>query len=1055
MCTRRALTAFALGLAALVAPAAAFAQTCTSNSCSGYAITINCTTNPCNGSAASECIIASNTGQTINGNGGNDCIRGGVGIDILTGGNGNDTIFGGNGDDQIFGGAGNDVIDGEQGNDTISGGPGDDVLSGNSGNDTITGGGGNDTIIGGPGTDTCSSGCETVTPALISRVRLVPSSSGATLRWQTAAQLGTIGFEVYRDEPGGPTKLHSQLLPAVFDAPLGQYELDGLPQAEGRFVIVDIGLHGERTTHGPFELRSDALGTKPGRVQFSARPLARALLQPLRGRHSLSPPELARAPVVAALRAAVTDTQLVSVSAAQIATTLGLSEAEVQTRISAGELELERGSVRVPYRASDDGRAIEWYGRASESIYSSTRAYTISAAAGLHMDLASVSAPAAMSGANSFLDTVHAERNLLAGTIVSPDPTTDYWFWTILSSSAADSAHELPVTLHAVSATQAAASVTVRLYGATSGGKHALNVSLNGVPLGAAAFEHLGAFEATYAIPDGVLREGDNTLRLERDAAASASSSVVYVQSFDVSYARDYRAHDDMLTFWSEPDEPLSVTGFSRPELKLFDVTDPDAPVELSGFEIANDGGSYELRFASTDRRRYLATAVPASSIERVDPDYASDLRARRSAGDYLVIAPRSLFGELTPLLQLREAQGLRCQLVDVQDVYDEFSEGNQDPNAIRSFIAHAAASWQGAPGYVVLAGSGHYDYRGHTTQDPILIPPLMRKGQGGLYPADAQFADIRRDDGIADIALGRLPARDAAELSAIVAKIVAYETGSATLPPDRVLMLADRNEGSEAFDADSLAALEAVPSAFSSVQLFHSELEDVAQLRAALFAELRNGAAVLNYFGHGGVTKLGKGTDILLDSDVDALVQDAPLPLFTAMTCMTGYYAFPGYEGLAPELVRASDKGAIAAWAATGQVVDRSSQTLLTHFFETILHEDVAIGDAIQRALSTELDEPSEPGAAEDTLALYALFGDPAMHLRIERPRAPHAPDNAGAHAGPAATQADGRPGSAPAHDLTASGCASLPGRPPATSTLPLFLLLLTARRALRRRRA
>jgi hypothetical protein len=921
-------------------------------------------------------------------------------------------------------------------------------LAGGPGDDTISGGGGSDTIMGGGGTDTCapgSMGCETTTPALISRVRLAPSIGGAALRWQTAAQLGTIGFEVYRDEPGRLIKLHSQLLPAVLDAPFGQYELDGLPQAEGRFVIVDIGIHGERTTHGPFELRIDDLGTKPGRVQFSARPLARALLQPLRDRlNPWLPAQFADAPVVRALRAAVTDTELVSVDAEQIATTLGLTEGEVQSRISNGELELERGSVRVPYRASDDGRAIEWYGRASDSIYSSTRAYTISARAGLRMNRASVSVSgAAPGGAHSFLDTVHAEQNLLAGTIVSPEPTTDYWFWKILSSSAADSAHELAVTLHAVAATQATASVTLRLYGATSGGEHAVNVSLNGVPLGTAAFEELGAFEATYTIPDGVLREGDNSLRLERDAAASASSSVVYVQSFDVSYTRDYRAHDDMLTFWSEPNGTLSVTGFGRPELKLFDVTDPDAPLELSDFEVASDAsGSYELRFASTARRRYLATAAPASSIARVDPDYASDLRAPRRAGDYLVIAPRSLFGELTPLLQLREAQGLRCQLVDVQDVYDEFSEGNQDPNAIRSFIAHAAASWDGAPGYVVLAGSGHYDYRGHTTQDPILIPPLMRKGRGGLYPADAQFADTRRDDGIADIALGRLPARDAAELSAIVAKIVAYETGSATLPPERMLMLADRNNGSEAFDTDSLLAIDAVPNAFSTVQLFHSELTDVAQLRAALFAELRTGATVLNYFGHGGVTKLGKMTDILLDSDVDALVQDTPLPLFTSMTCMTGYYAFPGYEALAPELVRASDKGAIAAWAGTGQVVDRSSQTLLTHFFETILHEDVAIGDAIQRALDAEQQESPELGTDDDTLALYALFGDPAMHLRIERTSSPDAHGDAE----PAASRA--------APDLIASDCALVPGRPPATCTLPLLLLLVTARRATRRAR-
>ena len=58
------------------------------------------------------------TGDTINGEGGNDLIVGLVGNDTLLGGDGDDRIFGNSGNDDIAGGQGNDTMTGQQGIDT-------------------------------------------------------------------------------------------------------------------------------------------------------------------------------------------------------------------------------------------------------------------------------------------------------------------------------------------------------------------------------------------------------------------------------------------------------------------------------------------------------------------------------------------------------------------------------------------------------------------------------------------------------------------------------------------------------------------------------------------------------------------------------------------------------------------------------------------------------------------------------------------------------------------------------------------------------------------------
>ncbi|MDZ8226419.1 DUF4347 domain-containing protein [Nostoc sp. ChiVER01] len=79
-----------------------------------------------------------NSGDVINGEGGDDRIDGLSGNDLLRGGEGNDTLLGSEG---------NDTLVGSLGNDSLIGGAGDDILLGGGGSDTLTGGSGNDQFI--------------------------------------------------------------------------------------------------------------------------------------------------------------------------------------------------------------------------------------------------------------------------------------------------------------------------------------------------------------------------------------------------------------------------------------------------------------------------------------------------------------------------------------------------------------------------------------------------------------------------------------------------------------------------------------------------------------------------------------------------------------------------------------------------------------------------------------------------------------------------------------------------------------------------------------------
>ena len=66
-----------------------------------------------------------------------------------------------------------------------------------------------------------------------------------------------------------------------------------------------------------------------------------------------------------------------------------------------------------------------------------------------------------------------------------------------------------------------------------------------------------------------------------------------------------------------------------------------------------------------------------------------------------------------------------------------------------------------------------------------------------------------------------------------------------------------------------------------------------MSSARNKLFTEFDEGVALINYYGHGGPTRLAN-EGLLLSSDVDSLKTNIAAPVVTAMTCLVGEFFFP-----------------------------------------------------------------------------------------------------------------------------------------------------------------
>jgi len=71
-------------------------------------------------------------------------------------------------------------------------------------------------------------------------------------------------------------------------------------------------------------------------------------------------------------------------------------------------------------------------------------------------------------------------------------------------------------------------------------------------------------------------------------------------------------------------------------------------------------------------------------------------------------------------------------KVIDIKDIYREFSGGATDPAALRNFLVYARSQWGLFPDYVVLMGKGNYNYKGIKLSEPEYIP--VAEGGGNAW---------------------------------------------------------------------------------------------------------------------------------------------------------------------------------------------------------------------------------------------------------------------------------------------------------------------------------
>jgi len=657
------------------------------------------------------------------------------------------------------------------------------------------------------------------------------------------------------------------------------------------------------------------------------------------------------------------------------------------------ELSLSSGGQPIGFQVVDQEgeRALRFYGQAlGATAYTDVNVYWLarqsppSSSSRMTTEIKARSAalPPGVDPATVISATVHVEEQ--RQYVPKVGVGDDRWLWQSLFAPG-----QIAVSVATPHLVNGEATLRLRVWGnssAPANPDHHLVVTSNAATVVDAAWDGMGAHVITATVPAGVLNSGDNQLLLRAPGDTGAQADAVLLDWAEITYARELTMAGEDLTFDG------AATGYAvritDEPAALWDITDAARPVALVGYQV----DANTLRFGSdgTLRRFILASAAglrkPAALTPVADFDLfvssPQTLRDRPGGADEIIVTAPQFRDALQPLVEARQAAGLRVAVVDLTAVYDTFAYGRTDPAAIRALVQQARSGWAPpAPRYLLLAGDASYDPQGHLAgPERDLVPTqLIDTAFTGWTASDVWFALPDDAPGALPVlAVGRFPAQTPAQMAAMVAKTLDYERDDPTAPwRGAALIVADND------DPGFAAAAEAFAAALSDDRAtVLTVIGDGSEVRADLLRAFDDGIGLVGYFGHGSLN-LWAQERVFSVEDVARLSNRDRLPLVFTLTCLSGFFEHPTTPSLGEILLRAENGGAVAALVPSSAAL-LSDQRLLADGLAHALADRqqggaVTVGDLIYQAQAGLMDR--SPGVRE-VLLTFNLLGDPALTI-------------------------------------------------------------------------
>ncbi len=395
--------------------------------------------------------------------------------------------------------------------------------------------------------------------------------------------------------------------------------------------------------------------------------------------------------------------------------------------------------------------------------------------------------------------------------------------------------------------------------------------------------------------------------------------------------------------------------------------------------EDENDNEDLIEQFYITDNDYY--------SIASIEEFYGNDILVNSLDKTNLIITPDDFYPQAERLASLYASlYGQSTYIAKAEDIYNTFNGGMVDPTAIRNYIRYVYNESSERPEYVILLGSGTYDWRNNKSGSAVKNKMIVY-----LNPSSTNSDNTNSDDFFVyinqinkpDLAIARYPAKNTNELDLMIDKFEEYSNKEFDFGwwRNRALFLTDDLEnGTTLWEDYHVEDMEMnitnLPSGVILNKL-HAHLYEPDELgkkpnvREDLITEINRGNIYTYYAGHGSYDQLGTEAFFRRDIDTERLTNDKRRTVLITAACDVSQFDSPEFDCLSTDVMLSEDGGAINSIGSTRLCVSPSNNSLAGDIVYEALENRNDVGTALMfaKARNTSSSFNNEK---------FVLFGDP-----------------------------------------------------------------------------
>ncbi len=518
-------------------------------------------------------------------------------------------------------------------------------------------------------------------------------------------------------------------------------------------------------------------------------------------------------------------------------------------------------------------------------------------------------------------------------------------------------------------------------------GDHQVTYYINSKQVASGAWNGQKAYNiqspANQVLRNNYLKDGTNILQI---AVAGDDPTNKYdkvaLDYLKVKYYRLYEASRDEIDFTRPEGSPnelytFKVSEFSSPDISIYKV----GKSKLRDFssEYVRSSNSYRITlqdYVADDTTLYWAACGEALKIPlNVKLDTLSDLSSGGRGANIVIITRQEWINSLTELTDFYAENSLAAQVVGIEDIYNEFSDGIVTPFAVKKFLQFVISNWNPVPEYILLIGDAGL-------KEERSIPSFFfQTYKYGACACDYWYALVD-DDEIPDFAIGRWPCSTPEELQLLIDKRINYTKNKLLGQWNNELLFIAGYEDVFKNQSENMIQRQ-IGKEFCANRIYINPLSVGSPFfggSETLINLFNSGVVLGNFMGHGGGA-VWADRSLFNTSHIEYLNNFEKLPFLTSMTCFTG--DFTNVTGLGEWLLLAENGGAIGMWGASSVGWIKNDYLLAKPFYDVVFEPGMTVGKAIQTAkIRYQADKGNFDYLKSSMLYAYNLIGDPTVVL-------------------------------------------------------------------------